>query len=436
MFNFKLSKTMWDVQWSFISLVTASLSHFLLRIVLGRELGSSGLGVYTLVFTIYLFGMQFAAFGIGAALTKYVAEFSDDLAKTKEYISSGLIGSVVTGSAMGLILYLLSGTISINVFKIPEMEGLLKITSLCFPFIALQKVALGTLNGFREMKTYALLDITLNGLVLLISVFFVIILEMGAEGAVYGFVLPTILIGIVSLTFIRSYFVKYTGLLNNITKDITLFGFYVVLSSSVGMLYHNVDSLMLGYFMDETNVGYYSIAVIFIQGLTLVPNSIQKITTPTIASYYGKKEYNKIVELMKNILLKAYILTFLFSICLALAGKQLIIFLFTAEFLPAYIPLLILLIGYSINAPIGSIGGVLGGIGKVNISFRIALVSSLINIVANFLLIPKYGLIGASAATSFSFIISTLVYYIVLKKIFQNLVSSSNSSENFSTRKR
>lgn len=420
MFNFKLSKTIKDIQWSFISLATASLSHLLLRILLGRELGPSGLGVYTLVFTIYIFGMQFAAFGIGAALTKYVAEFSDNLVKTKEYISSGLIGSVVTGSAMGIILYLLSETISINVFKIPEIEDLLKITALCFPFIALQKVTLGTLNGFREMKTYALLDITLNGLVLFTSVFFVIVLDMGSKGAVYGFVLPTILIGIISLTFIRNYFIKYTDSLNNITKDITWFGFYVVLSTSVGMLYHHVDSLMLGYFMDETNVGYYSIAVMFIQGLSLIPNSVQKITTPTIASHHGKKEYNKIIELIKNVLLKAYIITFIFSICLVIAGKQLIIFLFTAEFLPAYIPLLMLLIGYSINAPIGSIGGILGSMGKVNVSFKIALVSSLINIFANFLLIPRYGLIGASVATSFSFIISTLLYYIVLKKIFRD----------------
>lgn len=416
MFNFKFSKTIQDVQWSFISLSTTSLSHLLLRIVLGRELGPSGLGVYTLVFTVYMFGMQFAAFGIGSALTKYVAEFGNDRTKTKEYISSGMVSSIVTGTTTGVILYLFSEIISTNIFNIPEMESLLKVTALCFPFIAMQKASLGTLNGFREMKIYALLDITLNGLILLTSVFFVKILGMGTEGATYGFVLPTILVGVLSLTFIRNYYIKYTNSLNNITKAVIWFGFYTVLSSSVGTLYHYVDSLMLGHFIGETDVGYYSIAVIFIQGLALIPNSIQRITTPIIAGYYSKKQYNKIAELMKNVLLKSYAITFFISICLALVGKQLIIFLFTKEFLPAYIPLLVLLIGYVINAPIGSIGGFLGSIGKVNVSFRITIISSLINIIANFLLIPKYGLIGASTATSFSFIINTLLYYIVLKK--------------------
>ena len=79
----RLTKAMQDVQWAFISLAISSLVHFLLRVVLGRELGASGLGLYTLVFTIYMFGMQFAAFGIGAALTKYVAEHNENGKKNK-----------------------------------------------------------------------------------------------------------------------------------------------------------------------------------------------------------------------------------------------------------------------------------------------------------------------------------------------------------------
>ncbi|NVO65953.1 oligosaccharide flippase family protein [Methanofollis tationis] len=67
-----------DVQWAFISIVTASLAHFILRIFIGKYLGAEGLGVYTLTFTIYFFGMVFAAFGIHVALTKYIAEFLED----------------------------------------------------------------------------------------------------------------------------------------------------------------------------------------------------------------------------------------------------------------------------------------------------------------------------------------------------------------------
>ena len=77
----KISKTIRDVQWAFISLAISSLVYFLLRVVLGKELGASGLGLYTLVLTVYLFGMQFAIFGMGAAVRKYVAEYNGNIKK-------------------------------------------------------------------------------------------------------------------------------------------------------------------------------------------------------------------------------------------------------------------------------------------------------------------------------------------------------------------
>jgi O-antigen/teichoic acid export membrane protein len=148
----RLSKTMRDIQWSFISLAISSFVHFLLRVVLGRELGASGLGLYTLVFTIYMFGMQFAAFGIGAALTKYVAEHNENLNKIEEFVSSGVIGSFISGLTFGIILYLSSNAIAINFFHCSEMVYLLKITSFCFPFIALQKTALGVSHCKRPFS--------------------------------------------------------------------------------------------------------------------------------------------------------------------------------------------------------------------------------------------------------------------------------------------
>ena len=102
----KTSKTLRDIRWALISLAISSLVHFLLRIVLGRYLGAYGLGLYTLVFVIYLFGMQFAAFGIGAALTKYVAEHNKSLKKVMSFVTSGIIGSFLTGIVIGIIIYL------------------------------------------------------------------------------------------------------------------------------------------------------------------------------------------------------------------------------------------------------------------------------------------------------------------------------------------
>jgi stage V sporulation protein B len=414
MFNLKFSKNTKDIQWSFLSLTTSSFAHLLLRLVLSKELGPSGLGLYTLVFTIYMFGMQFAAFGIGSALTRYIAKYHDKPLKIKEFVTSGILGSLISGSVMGILLYLFSSIISNQLFHNPQMASLLRLTAFCFPFIAMQKAVIGTLNGLKEMKWYAIVNISQNVLVMVVSFVLVILLKLEIMGAVLGFVIPTIFIGFFSLTFTRNLFVRPTKFINTVLKEISVFGFYVVLANSIGMINTQIDSLMIGYFMDETSVGYYAVATIFIQGVLLLPQAVQSVTTPSIAAYYGKGDFYNIQQIIKKTMFKIFAIVIFISFILAIFGKFLISLLFTEEFLPAYAPMLILLIGYSIYAAYSSVGGCLSSIGKVKIVFRIDAICACLNTLLNFTLIPRFGLIGAASATSISLIFTTLVnlYYI------------------------
>lgn len=416
MFNLKLSKTIKDVQWSFISLITSSFSHLLLRIVLGKELGPEGLGIYTLVFTIYMFGMHFAAFGIGAALTKYIAQYQEELPKIKEFVTCGILGSMVSGMIMGILLFLLSDIISIQFFHNPEMIDLLKITAFCIPFFAMQKAFLGTLNGLRRMRSYAVVDIIQNVSIMFVSLILVMVFDMGVKGAVIGFVVPTIVVGIFSLILAKDYFSTRLATMGTTFKEISWFGFYVVLANSVGMINIQIDGLMVGYFMSETDVGYYAVAVIFMGGITLFSQAVQRVTNPSIAGYYGKKDYVNIRSLIKETMFKMSLITIVIALFLAIFGKILIGIIFTKEFLPAYIPLLILLIGYSIYAPFNSVGSCLSSIGKVQIAFRLSFVCVILNTFLNIILIPGFGLIGAASATSISLVLKTLLNLYFIRK--------------------
>jgi O-antigen/teichoic acid export membrane protein len=412
----RITKTIKDIQWAFISLAVSSLVHFLLRVVLGRELGASGLGIYTLVFVIYLLGMQFAAFGLGAALTKYIAEHIGNLKKIKAFVSSGLIGSLLSGLAIGIFLFVFSGVIANNFFHIPEMEDLLKITAFCFPFIAMQKVVIGTLNGLRKMKYFAFVNIVQNVSVFVLSFVLVIFLKKGVNGAVIGLVIPTILVSLFSLVFIKDFFERPSKLFNTVLKTLSWFGIFVVLINSIGLINTQIDSILIGHFMTEADVGYYAIAVILIQGITLLPHAIHRVTTPTIAMYHGRNDNENIKKLIKEAVFKTFLITVSLIVALAIFGKLIISILFTTEFLPAYTPLLILLVGYTIYAPLISAGAVLSSIGKINISLRVAVLNVTINTILNIILIPKFGIVGAATATSSSLIMLVVINLILYRR--------------------
>lgn len=416
MFNLKFSKTIKDVHWSFISLATSAFAHLFLRIVLGKELGPAGLGLYTLVFTIYMFGMQFSGFGIGQAMLKYVAEYHDNLPKLEEFVSSGIIGSIVSGSLMGLLLYISSKVIAIQLFHNPEMTDLLKITAFCFPFIAIEKAVIGIQIGLRKMKSFTVINVTQNVFVVVLSIVLVTQLNLDVRGAVIGFVLPTILVGLLSLSFIKKYLTVGPSNFKMALKEVSRFGFYVVLTNSVGLLNTQTSSLMIGHFMNETEVGYYAVAAIFIEGLYLIPSSIETVTDTLIVRYHVKNEDENLIKLIKSNVLNVFVITVFESLILVLFGKFLIEKIFGVDFLPAYKPLLILLIGYCIFYPFQSISGFLPCIGKVELLSKISFFCAAINILFNILLVPKYGMTGAAVATTAALIFSTIVrYYFTLR---------------------
>lgn len=362
-----------------------------------------------------MLGLQFAGFGIGAAMTKFIAQYHNDKTKIREFCTSGILGSLISGSVMGILLYLLSSIIATQLFHNPEMTDLLKITAFCFPFIAIQKAVIGTLNGLRWMKWYAAVNIVQNISMMVITVVLIIWLNMDIMGAVIGFVLPTILVSLLSLTIIRAYFAISPKLVNSFLKDISTFGFYVVLASSIDMINTQIGNLLIGYYMNETEVGYYSVAIVFMSGITLLPQAMQTIITPSIATYYGKKDFDSIRKLIKNTVPKTFTAMVFISVFLAFSGKFLITLIFTSEFLPAYTPMLILLIGYSIYGAFIPIGGCLGSIDKVQILYRIGVIGVISNIFLNITLIPQFGLIGAASATSISLILIgiTRSYFII-----------------------
>lgn len=421
-----LSKAMKDVQWALISIVTASLAHFILRIVLGRELGPEGLGVYTLAFVIYLFGMQFAAFGIGAALTKYIAEFIDDQDAIRKYVSSGMSSSIITGTLMGIVLFFLAPYIAVSFFQVPELEPLLKLTALCYPFIAIQKAVIGTLNGFRRMHLYALLNIVQNVAVVAISVIFVLLFGMGVFGAVIGFVLPTILVSLVCPFLIRDSLSLDQSSLWHIPTlwQTTAFGFYVVLGNSIGFLNTQVDSILIGYYLNPAEVGIYAVAVLLAQTLTLIPSAVQQVTAPVTATLYGKGDIEGVRRLFYSTLKKSFLISVGSAAFIAVFGLHIIALLFTEEYLGSYVPLLILLLGYTIGASFGAVGATLSSIGKVHIPFRIGAVCGVLNVILNILLIPVLGINGAALATAATMIVN---FGITVKVVHRYIGNQDNT---------
>jgi O-antigen/teichoic acid export membrane protein len=379
--------------------VTSSLVHFILRIILGKELGPDGLGVYTLAFTFYTLGINFAAFGIGPAMTKYVAQFLDDQSTIRKYVSSGMTSSILTGTLMGIALLFSAPYIAGSFFHVPELGLLIQLIAVAFPFIAIQKVVLGTLNGFRRMHLFALLNIVQNVSIVGVSVILVLGLNMGVLGGVLGLVGPTMVISLVSLTLIRGSLDLELGLHHRLVVwETTVFGFYVVLANSISFINGQIGNILIGFYLTPSEVGIYAVAVLFSTVLTLLPSSIQLVTAAATANLYGKNDIPGIRRLVFSTIRKMFLISAGIALLLVILGPLAISILFSPEFGAAYTPLLILLLGNTIYSSYMAVGATLTNIGKVHIISRISAIGCVLNVTLTVLLVPVFGIIGAAMA--------------------------------------
>lgn len=115
------------------------------RIYLAEKIGAEGMGLYQLVFSVYMFASTFAASGISTAVTRLIAEHEQDGRKGVEAIMRKAVYVTLSVAVLSsLTVYTLSGKISQYLIKDIRAGISLKILSFSLPFMGLSSC----LNGY------------------------------------------------------------------------------------------------------------------------------------------------------------------------------------------------------------------------------------------------------------------------------------------------
>ncbi len=402
-----------DVGFTFSSSTVSMFLGSLIIVFLGRYIGADDLGLYRMISTIFGTAMIFATLGIPAAVIKYVSEFGDDSEIKEQIVSAGLIASIILGVSSFIIVYC-SANVVAYIFEMPELSDMIKILSLAFPFSIVNSMLLGFLNGLREMKKNAWVSLFQGASLLVLTIFSVF--KYGVNGAVWSIVFSSFLTTLIIISLQKISFISFHQFIRNSIQIIN-FGLKTVISNAINLINYNADILMIGYFMTSTDVGVYSVAVMFSKVIWILPDSIQKITFPLISEYHAKVKHDSIKVVVDKCMKYSFLFLVFCSTFLLFFGKEMIDVIFGMEFEQAYIPLIILLSGTTIYGTTKSVGSIFASVGKVNLVYKIPLVSAIINILLNIVLIPTHGINGAAFATSFSLVISMVLMLYFMKSL-------------------
>jgi len=209
------------------------------------------------------------------------------------------------------------------------------------------------------------------------------------------------------MLFFTFHFVKI-----DIIKDSLNYGIKNWVGNILYGLTNRLDFFLVAYFTSVTQVGYYSVAVSLSDLIGFIPRSFSSILLPKFSRLDNVNSEKIAGIIIRHMSFFVILLGFFFVIF----GKQFINILYSEEFLPAYIPFLILILGATFMSINGVLFNFFAANGKPQIPSIILFIGLIVNTLLDLILIPKYSIIGASFASTMAYILTTIIAIIVFVK--------------------
>ena len=382
--------------------------------ILYRLLGPGGIGVYTTVNSVFAMFMILVSSGVTDGVRKFIAEERDINCWEEHVVGFYFRLALVLAVSGAILLALVTWSGLVAQFFGQEYDMYFYLLCIMTIVSQFQAYARRTLMGFgleRYSEPLKVVQRVTFVVVALPSVYYMNhhnLVEIAVLGAFIGKIVSTAVVAVIGFalvikrTSVNSFFRSTPENFPRRTM-LTFNSLSIVLILLLMSLYH-VDILMLQQMTgNNAEVGYYRAALKLAEFLWFIPMALQTVFVHSMSEMWSNGEIDRISNLASRTTRYTFLLTGVMGLGLAALSNIAVPVYLGPEYMPAVTPLLLLLpgsLGFSVARPILAISQ-----GKGDLKYPILATGTAagINLVLNFLLIPRYGMQGAAISTSIGY---------------------------------
>lgn len=392
---------------------------YLLQVILANLMGPRDFGDYIYTYST----MRLLALFSGMGLTLSVLKFVPDYLADKDWGRlQGVLRSFSGVTLLAGTLFSLAAIAFFTVFPPSDIDRTtLTLGLLVTPLMALAYLYVEVLRGMDFYTlAYAPMSIGQNTLVMLLAgvVFLVVgslrnVMAMGLLGAV--------MLGIVifQLIMIRRYMpdeARGTKAVYDIRHWLRT-SLPMLFIKGFDLVMDRMDVLIVGFVLGAIPAGIYAVAS-RTANLAIFPlAAVNSVTAPRISPMYNRGK----IEDLNKLVRRATLLSFGLSAAVVvgiIALSYPLLRLFGEEFLVGQRVLVILAVGYLVNAATGPVSYLMSMTGHQDVNGRIYAVVVTVNIVLNLSLLAftDWGMEGVALATAFTIALRNIWLYIEVRR--------------------
>lgn len=382
--------------------------NFLVHVLIVRYLTQSDYGAFAYALSMVSLGEHVSTFGLHRAIDRFVPVYQEEGEYDKMAGAVVLAFGSVLGIAAGaiLLLYGCFDWISVHVIENQQAASLLLIMVFLSPIESLDNLLTGMFAVFAGPRAIFARRYVIAPLLKLSVVGIVTLGGFGVQAMAFGYVLGG-MIGIGFYMVVLHYVLRAADLTKHFRWKTMTVPWKEILGFTTPMLtidlFYTVTNVLVVWMLDHygnTNEVASFRAVMPVAMLNqLVFTTFTLLYGPQAAKMFARKDFSSINHLYWQTAVWIAIMSFPIFVMTFSLARPLTIQLFGDRYASSAEILAILSLGQYVNAALGFNGKTLSIYKKVGFLVRLNVGLAIINLIATWLLVPRYGALGAAIAT-------------------------------------
>ena len=394
--------------------ILVAVLQMITTVIIARALGPAGRGIYAVAVALGMVGVRLSTLGLHASNTYYVAKRRELL---PNMIANTFVYSLFGG---GLIAFALWGFFKYVPSTAPLHGRMLVLALVWIPLGLAYLLSQNLLIGIGEIKVYNLTELIAKVAVLALVAAIVLGRHANPESLFIAGLL--VLGGSLSIAYVVLHRACSAPLVCSwaLARESMSVGFRAYLISFFGFLVLRLDLLMVQKLLGAYQSGNYSIASTMADAVYLLPTAFATILFPKVCAIEDVQERLRATSKASIALAALLIPLAIVASLLAVPAVHLIFGQAYAQAAPAFVWLMPGIVFLGIESVAVQF---LNSFGYPWSVIAIWIVSAALNVGLNLWAIPAYGINGAAAVSSVTYI-TTSVF--ILAVILRNWKSSKS----------
>jgi O-antigen/teichoic acid export membrane protein len=390
-----------------VAIVLSSAFGIVTRIIVARSLGVVATGLYAAAVIVPPLLYVVGNLGLNVSAIHFIGQ--------RRLPASSVVGNIFSSAIASSALLTLAWVTAMRFLPqyspaARDWKPLIAI-ALCIPAVFITSSASAVLQGGMKIGYLNLLGLIPPMLLCLVVIVLSVTHHMTYPALLTAWTSGNVIAAACGVWMTRKVAVWRLGFSAQVLRPLASLGALGYFSNIGGYLGRRVDVLLVQVIAGPRELGYYAVAYGIAELLWYVAQSLGTVLSPVVA---GSSEHS--ANAMTGAVCRHTLaILLLLSAGLAGAGELLIRLGFGASFIPSVAPLRWLLPGIVSGGVDKVLCADLIGRGKLKIGLQSSWLSVGVNIVANLILIPRWGATGAAIASSISYTVGaafTLVCFL------------------------